>query len=55
MSYKKTEPKVNFAELEHQVLDFWREDDTFHKSLERTKMGEEFNFYDGPPFGSVYD
>ena len=52
MAYKKTEPKVNFAELEHQVLDFWREDDTFHKSLEKTKMGEPFNFYDGPPFGN---
>ena len=52
MAYKKTEPKVNFAELEHQVLDFWREDDTFHKSLNKTKMGEPFNFYDGPPFGN---
>ena len=52
MAYKKTEPKVNFADLEHQVLNFWREDDTFHKSLEKTKMGEEFNFYDGPPFGN---
>ncbi len=52
MSYKKTEPKANFSELEHQVLDFWREDDTFHKSLNKTKMGEPFNFYDGPPFGN---
>ena len=52
MAYKKTEPKVNFAELEHQVLDFWRSDDTFHKSLNKTKMGEPFNFYDGPPFAN---
>ncbi|MBR6010676.1 MAG: isoleucine--tRNA ligase [Alphaproteobacteria bacterium] len=52
MAYTKTEPKVNFAELEHKVIDFWREDDTFHKSLNKTKMGEEFNFYDGPPFGN---
>ena len=52
MAYKKTEPKINFAELEHQVLDFWRSDDTFHKSLEKTKMGEPFNFYDGPPFAN---
>ncbi|MCQ2568110.1 MAG: isoleucine--tRNA ligase [Alphaproteobacteria bacterium] len=52
MAYTKTEPKVNFAELEHQIIDFWRTDNTFHKSLERTKMGEEFNFYDGPPFGN---
>ena len=52
MAYTKTEPKVNFAELEHKVIDFWRENDTFHKSLNKTKMGEEFNFYDGPPFGN---
>ena len=52
MSYKKTEPKANFSEIEHSVLDFWHEDDTFHKSLEKTKMGEPFNFYDGPPFGN---
>ncbi len=52
MAYTKTEPKVNFAELEHKVIDFWREDDTFHKSLNKTKMGEEFNFYDGPPFAN---
>lgn len=52
MAYPKTEPKVNFSELEHQVLDFWRADDTFHKTLEKTKMGEPFNFYDGPPFAN---
>lgn len=52
MAYTKTEPKVNFAELEHQVIDFWRKNDTFHKSLNKTKMGEPFNFYDGPPFGN---
>ena len=52
MAYKKTEPKANFAQIEHEVLDFWRSDDTFHKSLEKTKMGEPFNFYDGPPFAN---
>jgi isoleucyl-tRNA synthetase len=52
MAYKKTEPKANFSEIEHNVLQFWREDDTFHKSLNKTKMGEPFNFYDGPPFGN---
>ena len=52
MAYKKTEPKVNFAELENEVSAFWRSDDTFHKSLNKTKMGEPFNFYDGPPFAN---
>jgi len=52
MTYTKTDTKVNFAKLEHDILEFWRSDDTFHKSLNKTKMGEEFNFYDGPPFGN---
>ncbi len=52
MAYKKTEQKANFTQLEHDVLQFWRENDTFHKSLNKTKMGEPFNFYDGPPFAN---
>ena len=52
MTYPKTEPKANFPELEHQVLEFWRKDDTFHKSLNKTKLGHPFSFYDGPPFGN---
>ena len=52
MSYKKTDTKVNFAKLENEMLAFWRADDTFHKSLNKTKMGEPFNFYDGPPFAN---
>ena len=52
MAYKKTEPKANFSQLEHEVLQFWRDNDTFHKSLNKTKMGEPFNFYDGPPFAN---
>lgn len=52
MPYPKTEPKADFPALEHEVLTFWRNDDTFHKSLNKTKMGHPFSFYDGPPFGN---
>ena len=52
MAYPKTEPKANFANLEHSVMDFWRTDDTFHKSLNKTKLGHPFSFYDGPPFAN---
>ncbi len=52
MAYKKTEPKADFPALEHEVLAFWRNDNTFHKSLNKTKMGHPFSFYDGPPFGN---
>ena len=52
MAYPKTEPKANFPELEREIIEFWRTDDTFHKSLNRTKLGHPFSFYDGPPFGN---
>ena len=52
MAYPKTEPKADFTALEHEVLAFWRSDNTFHKSLNKTKQGHPFSFYDGPPFGN---
>ncbi|MCL2017583.1 MAG: isoleucine--tRNA ligase [Alphaproteobacteria bacterium] len=49
MKFPKTEPKANFPELEHQILNLWRKNDTFRKSSEQTKNGVPFSFYDGPP------
>ena len=42
----------NFNELEQGILKFWDENKTFEKSLEQTKDGEPFIFYDGPPFAT---
>jgi isoleucyl-tRNA synthetase len=44
--------KVNFPELEAEILKFWAEHDTFKKSLELRKNASEFVFYDGPPFAT---
>ena len=52
MAYPKTNVKANFPEIERDVIAFWRADDTFHKSLNRTKLGHPFSFYDGPPFAN---
>ncbi len=52
MAYPKTEPKADFTAIEHKVMEFWRDDDTFHKSLNKTKLGHPFSFYDGPPFAN---
>lgn len=49
-------PKVNwkqsFPKLEEEVIKYWRENDTFKKSIETRRESEEFNFYDGPPFAT---
>lgn len=42
----------NFNEIEQRVLKFWDENQTFQKSLEQTKNGAPFIFYDGPPFAT---
>jgi len=52
MAYPKTDPRADFPRMEQEILAFWRADDTFHKSLEKTKQGHPFSFYDGPPFGN---
>ena len=52
MAYPKTEARADFPSLEQEVLSFWQADNTFHKSLEKTKQGHPFSFFDGPPFGN---
>jgi isoleucyl-tRNA synthetase len=50
-----TQPKStgpDFNQLELDVLTYWKDNDIFKKSLEQTKDGEPFIFYDGPPFAT---
>jgi isoleucyl-tRNA synthetase len=42
----------NFNDLEKGVLKFWDDNKIFEKSLEQTKGGESYIFYDGPPFAT---
>ncbi|MFA6297265.1 MAG: class I tRNA ligase family protein, partial [Candidatus Paceibacterota bacterium] len=39
-------------EREKEILEFWKENKIFEKSLEQTKGGDPFVFYDGPPFAT---
>ena len=50
--FKPVSSKVDFDALEKGVLSFWKENDTFKKSLAQTEGGEEFVFFDGPPFAT---
>ncbi len=46
----ETPKTVNQKELE--ILEFWNKDKTFQKSLDKTKKGKPYIFYDGPPFAT---
>ena len=47
--YKKVDSDLNFVDREKETLAFWQENDIFNKSMEATKKGETYTFYDGPP------
>ncbi|MSV62085.1 MAG: class I tRNA ligase family protein, partial [Actinobacteria bacterium] len=40
---------IDLPAMEHSILDFWRENDIFHKSTESRAGGTPWTFYEGPP------
>lgn len=52
--FEPVDPKVNFPKQEERVLDFWKKNDIFEKSLRQREKGKapEYVFYDGPPFAT---
>ena len=49
MKLEKLENNPDFSKMQEEVLNFWEEDKTFEKSVEKTRE-REVVFYDGPPF-----
>jgi isoleucyl-tRNA synthetase len=47
--FKKVEPTMNFAPIEEKILDFWKQNDIFKKSIENRKDAPDYVFYEGPP------
>lgn len=63
--FDPVDPKQSFPDLEHGILQYWREEDTFKRSVARRSSSrhlsnerrplerrETFSFYDGPPFAT---
>ncbi len=50
--FKAVNSKSNFPEIEENILEFWKDNKTFQKSLDNRKDSDEFVFYDGPPFAT---
>lgn len=50
MSFKPVSSQVNFSEMEEEVLQFWKDNKTFEKSIESRPEDKKWNFLDGPPF-----
>jgi len=44
--------KQSFPELEKEILEFWKKEKIFYKSIENRDKKNSFSFYDGPPFAT---
>ncbi|MEU8823817.1 isoleucine--tRNA ligase [Streptomyces sp. NPDC048636] len=47
--YRQVPAQVDLPALEHAVLDFWRENKIFARTLEQSEGRPEWVFYEGPP------
>ena len=50
--FDPVDPKASFPAMEEDVLEFWRKNRVFERSVEEREGSPEFVFYDGPPFAT---
>ncbi|MDR0303225.1 MAG: isoleucine--tRNA ligase [Chitinispirillales bacterium] len=50
--FKQVNTKIQFPEIEREILEKWKEEDSFRESLKQNENNERFVFYDGPPFAT---
>lgn len=50
--FRPVNSKVDFAKMEEGVLAFWKENNTFEKSVQQRSTDNEYVIYDGPPFAT---
>ena len=41
--------KLNWPEIEREILSFWKENEIFQKSVEQNSKDQSFTFFEGPP------
>jgi len=47
--FKPVDSKVNFPEMENDILRFWKEKHVFERSMEQRQSKPQFTMYEGPP------
>ena len=47
--YRKVSTDLSFVEREKEIVEFWKENDIFKKSMKNREGSENYTFFDGPP------
>ena len=50
MKFKNVSSQVNFAQIEEDLIKYWKENKIFEKSVESRSEDKKWTFLDGPPF-----
>ncbi len=50
--FKPVDSKMEFPKMEERILEFWKTQDIFKKSIDQRDPAEDFVMYDGPPFAT---
>ena len=48
--FKPVSTKINFPEIEEEILNYWKKNKTFEKSVSKDAPHGDWTFLDGPPF-----
>ena len=48
--FKNLPQNINFPSLEEEIINFWKENKIFEKSVDQRSDDDLYTFYDGPPF-----
>ena len=48
--FKSVSPQVDFPQLEAEILEYWKKNKIFEKSVEKRPENKKWTFLDGPPF-----
>ncbi len=48
--FKPVEPNPHLPQIEQDIIDFWKDNKTFEKSVENRPADKPWTFLDGPPF-----
>ncbi|MEY2840896.1 MAG: hypothetical protein RLY74_37, partial [Actinomycetota bacterium] len=47
--YQPLSPQIDLPAIEKSILDFWRDENIFHRSVTSRSNGKSWTFYEGPP------
>ncbi len=50
MTFPSADPRQSFWQLQQEMLAYWKQEQTFEKSVSSRPADNPYRFYDGPPF-----